>query len=250
MAAKIFISYRRDDSAPHALSIAQYLERTFGARNVFIDVDRLRAGQTFPAVLEEKLAGCRVMLVVIGPTWLTVTDDNGIRRLNDPADWVRLEITRALARGVSVIPVLVGGAKLPRNADLPPDLQPLVDRHAAVVTTNGFRQEMAGLERDIRLLEPPMPWRKIAACLTAVLGAALAVAYLTTVLRSEQREPDVVVQPAPVGVVPTEFDRETLKPAPRRDKSIRGFEAVDPTSDQPTEGRLKSGAFKKVFGAD
>ena len=74
MPSKIFISYRREDAAATALSISQYLENQFGRRNVFIDVD-MRAGAKFPTVLEERLAECKVMLVLIGPGWLNARDD-------------------------------------------------------------------------------------------------------------------------------------------------------------------------------
>ncbi len=149
MAEKLFVNYRRDDSASQALKVAQYLEREFGASNVFLDIDRLRAGEKFPNVLEERLAVCKIMLVVIGPTWLSSSNEAGNRRIDDPEDWVRLEITRALARGIAIIPVLVGGASLPRKSDLPDDLKPLVEHQIFTVTTNGFRHEMAGLVKDI-----------------------------------------------------------------------------------------------------
>ena len=70
MAGKIFINYRRDDSDAEALNVAQYLENTFGKSNIFIDIDRLRAGQKFARVLEDKLGQCKVMLAIIGPNWL------------------------------------------------------------------------------------------------------------------------------------------------------------------------------------
>src|ERR1700732_3136706 len=92
---KIFISYRREDSAANALSIGQYLEHEFGRQNVFIDID-MRAGTKFPAVLEERLAECKVMLVLIGSQWLNAQDEQGQRRLDSPDDWVRLEIAHAL----------------------------------------------------------------------------------------------------------------------------------------------------------
>lgn len=97
MSARVFINYRRDDSAPYALSIAQYVENAFLKDNVFIDVDRLRPGQSFAEVLNERLRDCKVMLVVIGPGWLNVGDDTSTRRLDDPNDWVRLEIATALS---------------------------------------------------------------------------------------------------------------------------------------------------------
>jgi len=138
MAGKIFVNYRRDDSAPHALNVAQYLENTFGKRNIFIDIDRLRAGQEFETVLENKLRQCKVMLAIIGPNWVDARD-GGSRRIDNPEDWVRLEIERALARKIPVIPVLVAGATLPSKSDLPPSLQPLLKHQCATVTTNGLR---------------------------------------------------------------------------------------------------------------
>ena len=71
VAGKIFISYRREESAPSALGIGQYLENEFGRRNVFIDVD-MHAGARFPLVLEERLAACKVMLALIGPQWASI----------------------------------------------------------------------------------------------------------------------------------------------------------------------------------
>jgi hypothetical protein len=161
MSGKIFISYRRDDSAAVAVGIGQYLAREFGRRNVFIDVD-IGAGAKFPAVLEHRLAKCKVLLAVIGPSWLDARDNAGNRRLDDPKDWVRLEIVRALKRGITVIPVLIGGAKLPNKADLPEDLQRLLDHQYALVTTNGFRNEMGGLARDIREIPNDWSWRRLA----------------------------------------------------------------------------------------
>jgi formylglycine-generating enzyme required for sulfatase activity len=179
MAGKTFVNYRRDDSAPHALSIAQYLEREFGSRGVFLDIDRVRPGERFPKVLEERLNESRVMLVIIGPSWLTAANEAGQRRLDNPEDWVRVEIARALARGIPVIPVLVGGASLPRRSDLPEDLQPLVDHQVATITTNGFRTEMAGLARDLRdILRPRSRWPLAAGAAAAMVATVGLVLYL------------------------------------------------------------------------
>jgi hypothetical protein len=148
--SKIFINYRRDDRAPIALNIAQYLERIFGADSIFLDIDRLRAGEQFPLVLEKRLSECRVMLAIIGPNWFNASDESGRRRLEQPDDWVRLEIARALARNVRVIPVLVDGATLPKKSLLPEDIRALVDRQSFTLTNPAaFRHEVAGLVRDI-----------------------------------------------------------------------------------------------------
>ena len=149
MANKIFVSYRREDSAANALGISQYLEREFGSRNVFIDID-MRAGAKFPVVLAQRLKECAVMLVLIGPHWLDVRDPDGNRRLDNPDDWVRLELGMALKRGITVIPVLVGGANLPSKAALPDDIKGLLDHQSASIGNASFRSDMAGLVRDIR----------------------------------------------------------------------------------------------------
>jgi formylglycine-generating enzyme required for sulfatase activity len=176
MAGKIFINYRRDDSAPHALNVAQYLENTFGKHNIFIDIDRLRAGLKFRTVLEDKLAQCKVMLAIIGPNWVDARD-GGSRRIDNPEDWVRVEIERALARDIPVIPVLVAGATLPSKSDLPPSLQPLLKHQGATLTTNGFRYEMAGLARDVADLTVRRPWGRIAAAASALILVGYVIAH-------------------------------------------------------------------------
>ncbi|MEQ1696277.1 MAG: TIR domain-containing protein [Hyphomicrobiaceae bacterium] len=196
MPGKIFVNYRRDDSAAHALNVAQYLERTFGARNVFLDIDRMRAGQNFPDVLQDKLSACRVMIAVIGPSWLTLATDDGTRRIDDPEDWVRLEIAHALKRNIAVIPILVGGATLPKKSDLPDDLKPLLQRHIATITTNGFRNEMAGLTRDIKAIPQPAPWAKLSAAAVAACFVIFAGWYWTQ-------------QPATAPWSPTAIQRDT-----------------------------------------
>lgn len=172
MRGRIFISYRRDDSASQALNIAQYLEKQFGASNVFIDVNRIKSGEAFPEVLKKRLDESAVVLAIIGPNWLNASDAQGNRRLDDAQDWVRLEIASALRRKMKVIPVLVGGQSAPPKAtDLPEPLQALSAQHAAVITTNGFRYEMAGLAGDVRAIVG-RDWRTP---LLAAGGAAMIV---------------------------------------------------------------------------
>src|SRR6516225_8231796 len=169
MASKIFINYRRDDSASHALAVAQYFETEFGKSNIFIDVDRLRAG------LKYKFRQCKVMLAIIGPNWVDARDEKtGNRRIDDPEDWVRVEIERALARKIPVIPVLVAGATLPSKSDLPQSLQPLLDHHRATLTT---RHGMAGLARDVADLTVRRPWSRIADAASALILGGYVVAH-------------------------------------------------------------------------
>jgi hypothetical protein len=174
MPDKIFISYRRQDTAANALGICQYLEQAFGRKNVFIDVD-MRAGAKFPAVLEQRLAECKVMLVLIGPNWLNSLDEKGQRRLESSDDWVRLEIAHALKRNITVIPVRVNGAELPDRAALPDDVKGLLDHQAASVTNAGFRHEMSGLAHDLRAIATPRPWRRFGIIAAGVLLLLLIV---------------------------------------------------------------------------
>ena len=152
MAGKVFVSYRRDDSAAYALTVAQYLESAFGKENVFLDVDRLRPGERFAEVLAARLRDCSVMLVVIGRTWLGSDPATGRRRIDEHDDWVRQEIIAGINRGIRIIPLLVDGAEFPDPAALPPMLRSLASLQYVTFTASGFRYEMAGLTNDIRPL--------------------------------------------------------------------------------------------------
>lgn len=139
MAKGIFISYRRDDSAGHAGRIYDRLEEYYGPDRVFRDMEDIVAGDDFVDTIRTTIDVYEVMLVVIGPTWLNITDANGRRRLEDPEDFVRLEVAAALQRtGVRVIPVLVNGARMPHAEELPPPLAPLAWRHAHEVLDTRF----------------------------------------------------------------------------------------------------------------
>jgi hypothetical protein len=132
--AATFISYRREDSAGYAGRLHESLERRLGAAQVFRDVDTLRPGQDYVKAIEQRLAACRVMLVIIGREWLDARAASGGRRLDEPYDLVRLEIAAGLARpDVLVVPVLVEGASMPDAAALPESIRPLARRHAATV---------------------------------------------------------------------------------------------------------------------
>ncbi|MEO1446259.1 MAG: SUMF1/EgtB/PvdO family nonheme iron enzyme, partial [Cyanobacteria bacterium J06635_11] len=145
--SRIFISYRRSDAAAEAGRIYDALEPHFGRESIFMDVDALEAGEDFRARLREAVEQCQVLLAVISKGWLQATDEAGHRRLDNPADWVRLEIETALARNIRVIPVLSEGIAMPLASELPQSLQPLVYRHAAFVRHNrDFRNDMEVLQ--------------------------------------------------------------------------------------------------------
>jgi flagellar biosynthesis GTPase FlhF len=176
MAGRIFISYRREDSRADARSIYQRLERVFGKTGLFMDVDTIQKGRDFTKVLDEHLAHSDVMLVIIGSHWLSIQDDEGTRRLDDPEDFVRTEIARALKRDIAVIPVLVDGARMPKAEELPDDLKPLSRRQASTVTHENFTSDVEGLAGDLKaMLKPKSRWRLMGVgALAAVLLLAIA----------------------------------------------------------------------------
>ncbi len=142
---RVFVSYRRDDSSGQAGRLADDLVQRFGKRRVFIDVDTIVPGEPYPPVIDRHVARCDTFLAVIGPNWATAIDERGTRRLEDPADVVRLEVTSALARGVPVIPVLVREASLPRARALPEALQPMLERQAVELRDGVFHADVARL---------------------------------------------------------------------------------------------------------
>lgn len=137
----IFISYRRTDAPAHAGRLYDRLVERFGAAGVFKDLDSMEPGADFVEVIEATIARCDALIAVIGRDWLAA-DRDGARRLDDPADWVRLEIANALARRIRVVPVLVAGAPMPSAADLPEDLRALARRHAVELSETAWRAQV------------------------------------------------------------------------------------------------------------
>lgn len=126
----IFISYRRSGASVMAYRIADELKRNFGSDSLFLDVESIDPGVPFAQAIQNSLNRCSVALIVMGPEWLNMTDDQGRRRLDNPDDWVRQEVRLALESKLRVIPVLVKGAFMPSPEDLPSDIQRLASLHA------------------------------------------------------------------------------------------------------------------------
>lgn len=145
MAGKIFINYRRDDSIGMAGRLHDRLAQEFGRDNLFIDVDNIPVGVDFVTHLNDQVAACDAMLVVIGPNWLTAKDEAGQRRLDQPDDFVAIEIAAALARDIRVIPVLVDGTRMPRASEVPDALKPLARRQAVEVRHAHFSKDAEAL---------------------------------------------------------------------------------------------------------
>jgi formylglycine-generating enzyme required for sulfatase activity len=149
---KIFVSYRRADSAETTTRLYDRVVYAFGRENIFKDVDSIQRGDDFPEVLRQQVESCEVFLAVIGTRWLTLQDEHGRRRLDNPKDWVRRETEMALARaeGVIIIPTLVDGAALPGESALPATLAALATRDAQTLTPGKFHTDVSALITAIR----------------------------------------------------------------------------------------------------
>ena len=158
MDMKIFISYRRNDSGRDVGRIRDKLKTEFGEQSVFRDLVDIPAGVDFPSYLNEKTNECKVMLVVIGPIWATITGANGNKRLFDPIDFTRMEVEAGLKRlknkDVAVIPVFVGGARMPAPEEIPESIVSLTNQNGITINDDPyFDFDMERLISDIRKLE-------------------------------------------------------------------------------------------------
>lgn len=149
--ATIFISYRRSDSAPYAGRLRDHLVRLFGDDAVFMDIDDIAPGTDFPDLIAQTLARADTILVVIGPAWLNTAGPEGKRRLDDAKDYVRREIATGIEQRKRVVPLLVGGACMPREQDLPAQISELARRNALAISDQRFDQDM---ERLLAVLAP------------------------------------------------------------------------------------------------
>lgn len=147
---RIFISYRREETAYPAAWLFDRLRDHFDEDQIFKDVDSIELGDDFVEVIIDAVGSCDVLLAVIGDRWLTITDEDGKRRLDNPDDFVRLEIEAALAREVRVVPILIDGAPMPRPEELPPSLAKLVRRQALELSPVRFDVDTGRL---VRVLE-------------------------------------------------------------------------------------------------
>jgi hypothetical protein len=201
--ASIFISYRRDDTGGHAGRLCDRLTARFGSDRVFLDIQDIRPGENFALSIEDTIAACDCVIAVIGPRWLEMIR----KRAGQADDFVRHEIGAALKRHVTVIPVLMGGARMPAAAALPPELSELSHINAIEVRDERFDQDVAELEALLasRLQLAASPGagerrrrtRGFIWAMVAIAAALASAAYFLT------RPPakvavDAAVEPAPV----------------------------------------------------
>ena len=151
----IFICYRRADSNDISGRIYDHLSQHFGKETIFKDVDSVPLGVDFRSFINEVVGKCQVLLAVIGDHWLSITNEEGKRRLDDTRDYVRLEIESALKRNIPVIPLLVGKTTMPTEDDLPEGLNELAYRNGIQIRPDpDFHNDMTrlinSLEKHLR----------------------------------------------------------------------------------------------------
>jgi WD40 repeat protein len=194
-AFKIVLNYRRDDAAGHAGHLYEDLVERFGDGNVFMDIDAMEPGVDFPKVIEGAVGSCDAFVAMIGQRWLSATDAKGRPRLENPKDFVRLEIEAALWREVRLIPVLVQDAEMPSPDDLPESLAPLAHKHAHEIRDSSRRYDVDRLiealervaaEKHGQIAPPPPPpppwWKQLPLSPKALIAVAAALVVALAVV--------------------------------------------------------------------
>ena len=184
-AGKIFINYRRSDDPGYTQALYQHLEAEFGTNRLFMDVEgEIKPGDDFIEVLQEQVARCDVLLVVIGPRW----EELLVARVGDPNDFVTLEIKTALKQGKRIIPVLVGGANFPRAERLPNEIRALAYRNAVELLPRRFNSDCRWLSKGLNEALAEIQARRPA---QTEGEHEAAEGRRTRVADEEQRRPDV-----------------------------------------------------------
>jgi hypothetical protein len=184
---RVFVSYRREDASGHAGRLYDALAEKFGDENVFMDVDTIQVGADFTEAITSAVGSCDALIALIGRDWATVTDETGRRRIDDPDDFVRLELETALERDVAVIPACVRGASFPEESELPASLAPLARRQGTDLRDTAWRDDVrrliARLEEVVRPEGRRASWRSrrrlaALAAVVVLVGIAAAVALV------------------------------------------------------------------------
>jgi hypothetical protein len=226
MRVRVFLSYRRSDVGGYAGRLSDALSQRLGPRNVFQDVTAIDPGKDFTVAIDRALDESEAVLAVIGPGWVTASDPEGGLRLQQPDDYVRRELARALERDASVVPVLVGGAKLPTAAELPDDLQGLTQRQAVSLRDETWHNDVDALVRSLRgepATPPPRRRRWLAGAALVALAAAAGTGYQLQRDGGGGDGTAVPVCPAATGEgwQPIDVDTEAVAQAPSDDGQLQ-----------------------------
>src|SRR5260370_17543285 len=277
----IAISYRREDSLPIAGRLYDRLQAKFGKENVFMDFDSIPPGMDFREQIKQMIERSKLVIAIIGPHWLGEQPDAS-RRIDNPADFVRLEIAYSLERGIPIIPVLVNNTPMPPPEKLPREIEGLAFRNALMLDTGidfhhhadrlitgiGKVMDVAPRSRGARKVPEPIgsaaktrPLRRIstlsAAILLAVALLALVVWYVTThrrepakqVATANESKSDKSAQPfsgsAPT-VKPSVSITPSLKPSPTAVEllTLKGHSSsVNSVAFSPDGRRIVTGSY-------
>jgi hypothetical protein len=178
---RIFINYRRDDTAGVAGRLSDSLSRYFGDGRVFRDVDGIDAGANFEEVLKHTTQSADAMIVLIGRQWLAATDAQGKPRLHDPDDWVAREIAAALAKKIPVYPVLIESTQMPRADELPESLRPLVRHNAVSISDHRWNSDVTRLAKVVAIDIPGSAAERMLQWLRVLISLSLFAAVVVTI---------------------------------------------------------------------
>ena len=197
MTGNIFINYRRDESGHVAGRLNDSLAPTFGRNKLFMDVDNIPVGRDFEDYLKSQVAACDAMLAIIGPNWLAAKDETGKPRLDNPDDFIVIEIGTALTRNIPVVPVLVDGARMPKASELPDALKLLARRQAVQIRHTSFKSDAETLVKRLREAlghgaperRWPVPWAigLAAVAVLLLIGGGGYALFGTTAQRAMQQ---------------------------------------------------------------
>lgn len=237
----IFISYRRQDSAAYAGRISDHLTAFFGEHRLFMDVEDIQPGQNFAQTIDQTIAKCTTVLVIIGPRWMEILRD---RSRQHQKDYVDHEIESAIARRITIIPVIVGGANMAQLTDLPPSLADLTFHQAVEIRDDTFREDCARLANALgapagqrgehrggkTAHNTQALWMGGLAALIAVLVAL----WIGPAPWKQQRERKARVQQL-MDVARTQINQEEYEPALR---TYQDAVKVDPNDRAATDGAV------------
>lgn len=186
---RIFISYRRSDASGHAGRLYDYLKNYFGGERIFFDVDTIQPGTNFEQKINSELDDSDVMLVMVGNQWLESKDQEGHRRLDQPHDYVRVEVETALKKNISVIPILLQGTHMPSPNALPDTLQDLSRRNAIRLNDDHWVSDcslLAGILKNTLHVSRSLKEKKIRRYRLIVFALSAIVTLLTVSFYSFQ----------------------------------------------------------------
>ena len=241
----IFISYRRNDSIAWAGRLFDSLKNHFPGIPIFMDIEAIPPGTKFSQYIRDAVGSCDVLFVLIGPNWLTATDKEGVRRLDDSEDFVALEIRAALERDVRVIPTLVGETSMPIKQALPDSLKTLCDFQNFVISDRSWHDDCARLAKHIQGVFGEQLTVRVSGKRRKVVIVGISVVALISVALffwyNIPVKPPTFQKEAPVVASPPlqrEAPAVTSPPLQRETPAVTSPPPAEPSVNKPTEHKV------------